>query len=444
MSTDTNAPVSGRKRLLPAGRQKENRLQLVEEARNLCEHLLHVRDQDVSALVSSLQPFERDDPKPTASDPEYLALSKAFREVYDKAVLVVDPYTLRRVLGGNSPYKRTYNILSALALIPLGVFLVVLTIYYSAWIDRSLYSLKQADDFIQFDNRGAVRKLVDLEGAFAAKSDDAGATDLGSLELYLDGKAMLRAQYARENFLPNELRLRIREADPVSGPVRQAKEMVHSRICEGMMKDSIIANWLGCSAPASLNPPPSRTAALGAANASEAAVVLASTDSDRPVNVLDREAKSVEARETEVMVMTGRDKRQTDYVYTQFAMQQLSDLLQRKISSVSRLWLPIIYGALGSIVYCGWRLLSSEVAPLRLDYALLRTAFAALAALTLSMLFIPANVFSIGTQVSNPLVYLIAFVLGYSIETFVRTLNRLNVLANRKLSPVADDVKAQL
>ena len=76
-----------------------------------------------------------------------------------------------------------------------------------------------------------------------------------------------------------------------------------------------------------------------------------------------------------------------------------------------------------------WRVLNPNVAPVGLLYAIMRTAFAGLAALTLSMLLIPSNLFSIGTDVNRPLTYLVAFIFGYSIEAFVSTLNVVNTLS---------------
>jgi hypothetical protein len=68
-------------------------------------------------------------------------------------------------------------------------------------------------------------------------------------------------------------------------------------------------------------------------------------------------------------------------------------------------------------------------------YTIMRTAFAGLAALTLSMLFIPSNALVLGAQPSQPLIYLFAFIFGYSIEAFVNTLNNLNAYLSSSLAP---------
>ena len=109
--------------------------------------------------------------------------------------------------------------------------------------------------------------------------------------------------------------------------------------------------------------------------------------------------------------------------------------LSQTLNIVHRWALPIIYGALGSIVYLMWRVLSPPISPFGVFRGLLRTIFAALAALTLSMLLIPSNALALGAEVSRPLIYLISFVFGYSVEAFVSTLNNLNTFLASRLSP---------
>ena len=105
------------------------------------------------------------------------------------------------------------------------------------------------------------------------------------------------------------------------------------------------------------------------------------------------------------------------------------------------LWaLPILYGMLGSVVYCMWRVLNPSVAPLGFFYSFMRTIFAGLAAMTLSMLLVPSNILTAGVELNRPLIYLLSFVFGYSVEVFINTLNLFNTyfLANLTVRPRKD------
>jgi len=117
-------------------------------------------------------------------------------------------------------------------------------------------------------------------------------------------------------------------------------------------------------------------------------------------------------------------------------MQELREAL-----NAVHLWaLPIIYGFLGSIVYCMWRVLHPNIAALGFFYSFMRTIFAGLAALTLSMLLVPSNILTAGVELNRPLIYLLSFIFGYSVEVFINTLNLLNsyFLSNLTTRPRTD------
>ncbi|MEO1306862.1 MAG: hypothetical protein AAFV38_02755, partial [Pseudomonadota bacterium] len=123
------------------------------------------------------------------------------------------------------------------------------------------------------------------------------------------------------------------------------------------------------------------------------------------------------------------------YVRSEYFVGSMIQTL-RELLNVVQLWaLPIIYGSLGSIVYCMWRVLNPNIAPYGFLYSLMRTAFAGLAALTLSMLLAPSNVLTIGVDLNRPLIYLLSFIFGYSVEAFVSTLNLLNSYVTTNLTP---------
>ena len=124
-----------------------------------------------------------------------------------------------------------------------------------------------------------------------------------------------------------------------------------------------------------------------------------------------------------------------EYVQSYYRVQSQMQTLTEWLNVVYLWGLPIIYGALGSIVYCMWRVLNPNLAPVGGLYAVMRTAFAGLAALTLSMLLVPSNILTVGVDLNRPLVYLLSFIFGYSIEAFVSTLNGLNTYLSHNLTP---------
>jgi len=128
-----------------------------------------------------------------------------------------------------------------------------------------------------------------------------------------------------------------------------------------------------------------------------------------------------------------------DYIPGTRVMRHMRDRLAAHLEVVHRWFLPAIYGALGSVVYCLWRILSPDLSALGIGYTLLRTSFAGLAAITLSMLLIPSQTLTLGAEPSRPIIYLLCFVSGYSIEAFITALSRLNGMLTSRLSP-ADDV----
>ena len=60
--------------------------------------------------------------------------------------------------------------------------------------------------------------------------------------------------------------------------------------------------------------------------------------------------------------------------------------------------------------------------------------------MTLSMLLVPSNILTAGVELNRPLIYLLSFVFGYSVEVFINTLNLFNTyfLANLTVRPRKD------
>jgi hypothetical protein len=134
-------------------------------------------------------------------------------------------------------------------------------------------------------------------------------------------------------------------------------------------------------------------------------------------------------RENEVITQVQKAaNRNMGNTYSQsiFSVEGMQSEMRRQLNAVHFWALPIIYGALGALTYCLWRTLTPRVSSLGFWHPVMRMIFAGLAALTISMLFIPANVFAIDQNAQKPLIYLMSFIFGYSIEGFIRLLNRMN------------------
>lgn len=409
---------------------RSNLGQLVQEAQRLRDHLLHVEGQSTADLVAALQPFERDLPLDQVPDPEIRTLSEAFQAAYDNATDAVDAYTLSEVLRGNSPYFNRQSLWVSSTLAIIGALLVATALHFSLWSNRSMYDLNRAQAFIEFDHSGELTKLVELENYFDETMTAPTPPVLEPMLLYLEGKAKLEEHYTTEYTLPGELSIRMNETVPLHG----VWQGLHNSTC-GSADDPPWAplGWLLHCAWAAV--PDDTADETQPAVSQETVAEEAGERVEQQLSLFRTELSEVEQRQQATMAAAGRDSLQLPYVFSQLAVQQRMTDLESKLSSVNRLWLPITYGALGSIVYCMWRVLSAHVAALGFFYALLRTAFAALAALTLSMLLVPANVLNIGTDASRPLIYLISFIFGYSVEAFVATLNRLNSFVASSVTP---------
>ena len=401
---------------------------LVREARYLRDHLLHVEGQDGTALTNALQPFDRDDTLDTVTDDQIQALSSAFQTAYDSALQAVDGYTLNEVLKGRSPHSYRASIPGSVVLTFIGVILVLTAFHFSYWSNRTSFILVESEKFMNFNHFQSVMKLVELENYFDQIQEGPQTPDLEPQLVYLEGISALRSHYTDEQELPRKMSDRIIEFNPISNRWDKWKR----RYCSGLTAAdweggrSLLSRVFACPEPMErraqvLGFSPSGTRSL-------TGVVDTVTTSFRT------KLSQIEALQRETMSAAGRAMYQ-DYARSQYQVRGLAHELSERLNIVHRWALPIIYGALGSIVYCMWRVLNPNVAPVGLLYAIMRTAFAGLAALTLSMLLIPSNLFSIGADVNRPLTYLVAFIFGYSIEAFVSTLNVVNTYLSTNLTP---------
>lgn len=440
----------------------ESLTRLVRQSSNLRDYLLHVDGEDSSVLGDALRPFElrgTEAPPPTAEDIN--ALSKAFQKSHDSVIGRIDPYTLGEVLKGRLPENRRTPFWATLFLTVGGFFLVFSAFNFTYWANRATVAVSEAQDFIEFDHFPRLARLVEMKYYFDRIEDETNSGDLEPQLLYLEGIAALQRHYQTERSLPETMDELLFEAEPYRRPF----VTLYDSMCSLSDGNGVLAattrQALGCPEIDNEQSFEEFEAALGQqfstsgegaepgdtddklaldgspsestptqTSADQGSSAIASnnelrTEATGKISVFDRQYEVV----SELQYATMEKANRAAGGYYQDSLHVVRKRMQelREWLNAVHLWaLPIIYGALGSIVYCLWRVLHPTVSPLGFLYTVTRTVFAALAALTLSMLLVPSNILTAGVEMNRPLVYLLSFVFGYSVEVFINTLNMIN------------------
>ncbi|MEW9920044.1 hypothetical protein AB2B41_10540 [Marimonas sp. MJW-29] len=394
---------------------------LVTEAGYLRDHLLRVEGQDSTALGIALQPFERANGDAEPTEEQITALATAFQDAHDKALNAVDGYTLNEVLKGRSPHSYRTSVFGSFILTTLGVLLVVTAFYFSNWASRATFAISEAEDFVEFDHFNSIMKLVELESYFEEIGEQAVNSDMEPQLVYLEGLTSLKAHYHQEALLPAKMSQLIEEVNPL----RQRMKRWRVDYCRTTDKSTLpvlmrlIGPTFNCpSGPAQFT---TSQTTRGITPEPETRAFRVRIDE---INKLQRDTMKIAGR-----------RPLNEYISSYYKVQSQKQTLHEWLNVVYLWALPIVYGALGSIVYCMWRVLNPNLAAVGALYAIMRTAFAGLAALTLSMLLVPSNILTAGVDLNRPIVYLLSFIFGYSIEAFVSTLNMLNTYLSQSLTP---------
>jgi hypothetical protein len=94
---------------------------------------------------------------------------------------------------------------------------------------------------------------------------------------------------------------------------------------------------------------------------------------------------------------------------------------------VNRWLLPTVHGALGAIMYCLVRAIREPfLVPLGARDITLRLFFGAFIGYLIPALFVPSGMMDPQVFGAAPIISLAAFAFGYSIDTFIRLLDRMN------------------
>jgi hypothetical protein len=357
---------------------------------------------------------------------------------------------LDNILSGHSPHLRPDSPLASLGLAMIGFLLVVGTFHFTFWANRTTSVMEQSEKFVAFDHFGQMMKIVELDNYFGATNNNgqSSAPDLEPQLVYLEQLSRLEIEYHYERTLPS----RMNELLVGFNPLGVVRDRVQRRICQPGIFESAptVAASIGC--PISLQEQDktetkddnndgeaedesSETIATNAedpGSADEIQVSMSQNDI-HGISEFKKGLGQIDVIREETMKAAGRNLYGT-YTRSQRVVEGLQQRLREQLNIVHLWALPILYGALGSIVYCMWRVLNPNVSGLGFIHPVMRTIFAGLAALTFSMLLVPSNILSVGVDLNRPLIYLLSFVFGYSIEAFVNTLNVLNTYVSGSIA----------
>lgn len=113
----------------------------------------------------------------------------------------------------------------------------------------------------------------------------------------------------------------------------------------------------------------------------------------------------------------------------------LEQKLRAKMTIVTHWWLPVLNGALGAVIYCLTKMLKDRANAPKMGEVVLRMVFGGFAGILVSTLLLPSGVVAAPYVASAPGVSLLAFIFGFSLDSFIALLDRLNRLVVESTRP---------
>ncbi|MFD3190203.1 hypothetical protein ACFMPD_08005 [Sedimentitalea sp. HM32M-2] len=113
----------------------------------------------------------------------------------------------------------------------------------------------------------------------------------------------------------------------------------------------------------------------------------------------------------------------------------LEQKLRAKMTIVTHWWLPVLNGALGAVIYCLTKMLKDRATAPKMGEVVLRMVFGGFAGILVSTLLLPSGVVVGPYVASAPGVSLLAFIFGFSLDSFIALLERLNRLVVESTRP---------
>lgn len=419
-------------------------------------------EEDAGALIDALEPI--DDPNTEITPTHLTELRRAMTEVCKG----IDEFTLMQILEGNSPvgfggdeggttpsgepphlrvlaWLRNAQAVTQRLILPAAtVSLLVLAMHFSQWTFKANHLLERLDDHLATDPYEEIRDLLLVANAIDPPDD--GATEDASLpaqKMFDQSMNDLRRYHFREQTLRADTAIQRGRFDPTIAFIEGAK-LFFANIFEsgnqapdGDPKDDQGTPVLAQTKSLSTNPGTGVEVVRLGAPQNDAAPN--EDHADEPFT-FDSIEPALGGRNNFLQVVrtiaeqTGRHPDfAEDHISSRLNLGENANDLQALIANANRFFLPMLYGALGAALYCLVRVLTPSLADLGLGRAALRILFGAFAAMTLSMLFIPANIFSINAQSSSPLIFLACFLFGYSFDSVMIALRRMETIIKGRL-----------
>jgi hypothetical protein len=441
--------------------------------RNYC--MLTGRSPEASnALIDALAPFDGDH---EAIELENLtALRKAMREVCRG----IDDYTLTKILDGDPPVRigplRNHGrsdesegdiwsqisaritrlwppIWQRLVLPGTGILFLVLAMHYTHWSLNANILLSKLEDHLHTNVQDEIRDLIVVAQSIDKLAGEAGQPDpnnpaqklfdqsLSKLTAYHFTDVALRAEAAtsRAKFDAIVAATQFVKAVPlkVFQPAPRPLSLDGTEMAEGKgahTTGSVILSGKNVADP------PATPASLQKDIVDAAKIGATDIGPQQPTEVAFKGNERFREFVEVVAERTRRDPNaNASYEEARLQLAQSASALSAKIAIANRWALPVLYGSLGAALFCLVRVLTPALSDLGPGRAFLRILFGAFAAMTLSMLFIPANVFAINAQSNSTLIFLACFLFGYSFDAVLAALGRLERFLQGRLKAEASE-----
>jgi hypothetical protein len=407
-------------------------------------------------LIDAIQPFESLTKDYTSRD---LA---ALRKAVAKACRHVDRSTLVDVLDGRSPLRfdtgdRPGQLMrssikrvsaSGWLAIFLGLLSLYLVVYFTQWEARAGKTIARLDEYFAFDYDGQVWHLAERISAIA---DDAAMNQpipnvrSALVQNYLSTITHFRKFYSEQAMIYDEVgRLLVAPSFPAwpghvtgwfrrflddeatGGPADADRSGAGSDLAEVEGRLDALSDEIA------------HVRAMLARDGSQPTQVRSEADNA----LANQHLEAIESQITRMSTLLGRDPMQIDdYADVRTKFTSYRTMLEERVSIIRSFVFPILFGAVGALLYNVVRYLTSYLSSPTFVELSMRVAFAVFAAIAISMLFIPSGLFGDVSNSKPAFVYLLCFFFGYSVDTFIRVLGNFEAFVSRKLAP--PDEKAQ-
>jgi hypothetical protein len=421
----------------------------VEDAKRVRDYGIRSGSLPNTDLIEALVPF---DGESWTSEPKALA---ALRKAALSTFSVIDPITLRSVLHGVDPTLRDPAASKAPflrrvfsrgnVLIGVAIVVIALAFHYTYWARKADAVLATAREIGQTDYPSQMRRMVEVALLVEASSADSAAdetipnifnTEIASF--VTSAETLQFYQVSQQQFLVEAAQV-LRDNSPFLA-ISDSLRGTFLRAFAGMLRPQ--TQQPGATGPSANDVPPdlaeqtAETAAVDAVLREKATPPAEETTQPAALRHYRGYLSDVDRISSAIGL--------SNIGLSNFAALRATQLnYQKQIvirTEITNRWvLPMLYGALGAIVYSIVRLLNPFLVSPPLRTSLLRVLFGAFTGITISMLFGPASLFDLGGQPIAASLLLICFLFGYSIDSFLALLRRGDDYLSSALKPAGSE-----